>query len=109
MPDVVTCDLAARERTELVAEIHQYHHRAALLGALVGLLIAMLQVSKVRLDYERIPEGDAEKILLRAIERAGRVLPLKAALRITRVSASRYHSWCRAEAGCEVDDESSCP
>jgi transposase InsO family protein len=75
----------------------------------VGLLIAMLRVSKLRLDYERLPEGETKKVLLRAIERAGRVLPLDAALRITRLSASRYYSWCRTEAGCELDDQSSCP
>jgi putative transposase len=36
-------------------------------------------------------------------------LPLSAALRITRLSASRYHSWCPAEAGCDLDDHPSCP
>ncbi len=66
-PDVVTDDLAARDRADLIAEIHQCHHRTALLGAVVGLLIAMLRVSKVQLDYERLPEGDAKRILLRAI------------------------------------------
>ncbi len=109
IPDVVTCDLVALDRADLIAEIRQLHHRTALLGAVVGLLIAMLRVSKVQLDYVRLPEGDAKRILLRAIERAGKVLPLSAALRITRLSASRYYSWCRAEAGCELDDQSSCP
>jgi hypothetical protein len=69
----------------------------------------MLRVSKVQLDYERLPDGDAKRILLRAIERAGTVLPLNVALRIARLSSSRYHSWCRAEDGCELDDQSSCP
>jgi transposase InsO family protein len=69
----------------------------------------MLHVSKIRFGYERLPEGDAKKIILRAIERAGRVLSLNAALRIVRVSPSRYHSWCRSKAGCELDDQSSCP
>jgi putative transposase len=108
-PDVVTCDLLVRDRADLLAEIRQYQQRTALLGAIVGLLIAMLRVSKVRLDYERLPEGESKKVLLRAIERAARVLPLHAALRIARLSASRYHSWCRSEAGCELDDQSSCP
>jgi transposase InsO family protein len=106
---VVTGDLSAGDRADLVAEIHQLHHRTALLGAVVGLLLAMLRASRVRLDYDRLPEGDAKKVLLRAIERAGRVLPLNAALRIGRLSSSRYHSWCRAEAGCELDDQPSCP
>jgi hypothetical protein len=51
----------------------------------------MLRVSKVQLDYERLPDGDAKRILLRAIERAGTVLPLNVALRIARLSSSRYH------------------
>ena len=108
-PDVVWCDLAACERAELVAEMHALTQRTALLGAVVGLLIAMLRVSKVRFDYERLPEGDAKRTFLRAIERAGRVLPLNAALRIARLSPSRYHSWCRSEAGCDLDDQPSCP
>ncbi len=107
--DVVTCDLVACDRADLAAQINGLRHRTALLGAVVGLLIAMLRVSKVRLNYERLPEGDAKRILLRAIERAGRVLPLNAVLRITRLSSSRYHSWCRAEVGCELDDQPSCP
>jgi putative transposase len=108
-PDVVTSDLAVRDRADLLAEIHRYQQRTALLGAIVGLLIAILRISKVRLDYERLPEGESKRVLLRAIERAGKVLPLHAALRITRLSSSRYHSWCRAEAGCELDDQTSCP
>ncbi len=109
IPDVVSCDFAVRDRTDLLAEIRQYQQRTALLGAIVGLLIAMLRVSKVRLDYERLPEGDSKKVLLRAIDRAGKILPLSAALRIARLSPSRYHNWCRVEVGCDLDDQSSCP
>ena len=54
-PDVVTCDLLVHDRADLLAEIRQYQERTALLGAIVGLLIAMLRVSKVQLAYERPP------------------------------------------------------
>jgi len=108
-PDVVTGDLVAHDYAELAAEIERLRRRTTLLGAIVGLLVAMLRVSKVQFDYERFPEGDAKRILLRAIKRAGTVLPLIAALRITRLSASRYHSWCRSEVGCDLDDQPSCP
>ncbi len=64
LPDVVTSDLAARDRADLLAEIRQYHRRTALLGAVIGLLIAMLRISKVQLDYERLPDGGAKRILL---------------------------------------------
>jgi len=109
LPDVISCDLSAHDYAELTAEIERFLCRTALLGAVVGLLIALLRASKVQLDYERVPEGDAKRIFLRAIERAGKVLSLNATLRITRLSASRYHSWCRAESGCDLDDQPSCP
>lgn len=109
MPEVISCDLATRDRAELTVEIERLRGRTALLGAIVGLLIAVLRASKVELEYERLPDRDAKKILLRAIERARKVLPLGAALRITRLSASRYHGWCHAEAGCDLDDQPICP
>ena len=108
-PDVITGDLAASDHAELTAEIERLQRRTALLGAVIGLLIAMLRVSNVRLDYERLPGGDAKRTILRAIERAGRILPLNAALRIACLSSSRYHSWCRFETGCDLDHQPSCP
>ena len=76
---------------------------------MIGLRIAMLRISKVQLDYERLPDGDTKRILLQAIGSAGKVLPLRATLRIARLSSSRYHSWCRAEAGYEFNDRFSRP
>ena len=69
----------------------------------------MLRVLKVRLDCERLPEGETKRTLLRAIARSGKSLPFNVVLRITRLSASRYHGWCRVEAGCDLDDQPSCP
>jgi len=96
-PDVVTCDLLSVEKTELLAEMQELRHRTAVLGAIVGLLVAMLRVSERHLDHERLPEGNGKRALLRAIERASRVVPLSVALRIARLSPSRYHGWRRAE------------
>ncbi|MBW2426607.1 MAG: hypothetical protein JRG86_20340 [Deltaproteobacteria bacterium] len=79
MPDVVACDLAADDHAELVAQIEKLRHRTALLGAVVALLVAVLRVSKIQLDYERIPNGGDKGILLRAIARTRKVLPLSAA------------------------------
>ncbi len=82
IPDVVTCDLLSAEKTELLAEMQELRHRAAVLGAIVGLPVAMSRVSERRLDHERLPEGSGKRALLRGIERASRVIPLSAALRI---------------------------
>jgi transposase InsO family protein len=109
IPDVVTCDSLSAEKTELLAEMQELRHRAAVLGAIVDLLVVMLRVSERRLDHERLPKGNGKRALLRAIERASRVVPLRVALRIARLSPSRYHGWRRAEIRCELDDRSSCP
>jgi hypothetical protein len=53
--DVVFCDSVDNERAELVAEIEKLRRRTALLGTIVGLLNALLRVSNVQLDYERLP------------------------------------------------------
>jgi hypothetical protein len=68
--NVISCDLTDDDGGELVAEIEGLRRRTALLGAIIGLLIAMLRASKIQLDYERLPEGDAKRILLRAIDRS---------------------------------------
>ncbi|GAF73988.1 unnamed protein product, partial [marine sediment metagenome] len=109
IPDVVTCDSLSAEETELLAELQALRHRAAVLGAIVGLLVVMLRVSERRLDHERLPEGNGKRALLRAIERASRAVPLGVALRIAWLSPARYHGWRRAEIRCELDDRSSCP
>jgi hypothetical protein len=68
IPDVVTCDLLSLENAELLAEIQKLRHRAAVLGAIVGLLTAMLRVSARQLERERLPEGNGKRALLRASE-----------------------------------------
>jgi hypothetical protein len=46
--EVVSCDFAEDDRGELVAEIEKLRRRTALLGAVVGLLIAVLRASKIQ-------------------------------------------------------------
>jgi hypothetical protein len=76
IPDVVTCDGLSAEETELLAEMQELRHRVAVLGAIIGLLVVMLGVSERRVDRERPPEGNRKRALLRAIERASRLLQL---------------------------------
>jgi transposase InsO family protein len=109
MPDVVATNRNSDCDAEMTAEIERLRRRTAVLGATIGLLLAMLRVSKIQLDNERLPEAEAKKTLLRAIDRAKKTLPLSATLRITRLSASRYHSRSLADAGCKLEDQPSCP
>ncbi len=69
----------------------------------------MLRVSRNRIDYERHADGQSKAALLRAIKRASRALPLRSALRVVRLSPSRYYSWRQVEDGCDLDDQPSCP
>jgi hypothetical protein len=89
-PDVVTSELIACDRVALISENHALRQRTALLAAVIGLLAAMLRVSKNGLDYERYAEGVSKAVLLRAVDRASKVLPLSSALRVVRLSTSRY-------------------
>ena len=109
LPDVVTSEWVTSDRAALLSEIHALRQRTALLAGVVGLLAAMLRASRSRIDYERHADGESKAALLRAIERASTVLPLRSALRIARLSPSRYHSWRQLEAGCELEDQPSCP
>jgi hypothetical protein len=109
LPDAVTSELITRDREVPISEIHALRRRTDLLAAVVSLLVVMIRVSKDRLDCERYTDGASKTMLLRAIERASKVLPLTSALRIARLSRSRYHSWRQLEAGCELHDQPSCP
>ena len=51
VPDVVTSDLISHDRSDLLVEIQELRHRGALLGTVIGLLTAMLRVSKARFDF----------------------------------------------------------
>jgi len=109
VPDVVTCELVGRDYSELRAENRELRRRVSLLGAMVGVLVAFRRVSKSRLEFERVPEAGSKRLLLRAIERSRKAMPLTVVLRMAGVSHSRYHSWCRAAEGCDPEDQPSCP
>ena len=100
IPRVVTSDSLSAERTELLAEMQELRQRTAVLGAIVGLLVAIFHVSERQLDYERLPEGNGKRALLRAIEGASRVAPRRrpvAYARETLISARCSCSGLSAE------------
>ena len=107
--DVETADVLNDDRLKLLTENRELQRRVAFLGAMVGVLVALIRVSKSRLDFERIPDPNSKRVILRAIERSKKAMPLNSALRLAGISTSRYHSWCRAEEGCDLEDQPSCP
>lgn len=93
VPEVTTAERASCDRAALLSEIRALRQRMALLAGVVGLMTTMLRVSKNPIERDRAPDAKSKAMLLRAVERSSRVLPLEAALGITRLSPSRYPSW----------------
>ena len=99
----------ADSETELRAENAKLRRRVAVLTATVALLLSLLRVSRFRLDQNHLVDGDGKTDLLRAVERARAVLPLRSVLRVLRLSSSRYGAWKRGEQVCSFDDVARCP
>ena len=106
---VVTVDVMDMDSVRLQAEVLKLRRRLQMLAAIVRLLVALLRALDARLDRTRLPEGTAKRRLLGAIDRARGTLSLRVALRVLRLSPSRYHQWRQAERLCELDDRVSCP
>jgi len=83
--------------------------RVRILSVVIHLTMVLLRLSGCRLDRHRLPDSSAKLTLLHALYRARRVLPLSSVLRVLHLSPSRYHAWVRAEQGCDLEDQPSCP
>jgi hypothetical protein len=68
-----------------------------------------MTVIRVRDARLWLPDSDAKRAVLHAVERGRRVLPVAAIIRVLGLSAARYHAWLRAERGCDLTDQPSCP
>ena len=105
---VVSLDVVEMPDVALQAEVVKLRRRIQTLNGIVGLLLAVLRVSGFRLDRAYISDPATREDLLSAVERARKILPASAVLRILRVSASRYHLWLRAKQDCGIEDRTTC-
>ncbi len=106
--EVVTVDVVDMNAIHLRQELLALRKRVQRLVALLRLLVVLLKVSGFSLATARLPDGARKCALLRVIDRARSVLPLRVVLRLLQLSQSRYHSWKREEE-CGLDDMPSCP
>jgi len=106
---VISLDVVEMTDVVLQAEVVKLRRRVQTLSGILGLLLAVLRVSGFRLDRAYISDPAARDDLLRAIERARKILPVGAVLRILRVSAARYHLWLQAKRGCAIEGRTTCP
>ena len=106
--EVVTVDVTDMDILRLQQELLTLRWRGTRLIALIRLLVILLRLSRFSLATARIPDGTGKHTLIKTIERSHTVFPLRVALRIVRLSHSRYHAWKREEE-CGLDDIPSCP
>jgi len=99
----------AQADADLRAEVARLRWRVRRLTVLLRLLLALVRAFRLDLARRRVPEGDGKLRLLRAVDRAREVVPLRRVLRLVRLSPSRYHAWRRAAEPCELEDQPSCP
>ena len=106
---VVGLEVADLTEPELRQEILKLRRRVEKLAALLRLALALVHASGFSLSRERLPEEDAKRRILRAVDRARECLPLRAVLRFLRLSPSRFYAWRRRQTACALDYQSSCP
>ena len=106
--NVVTVDVVDSDVLCLQQEVLALRQRADSLLAVLRLVVVLLKVSGFSLSNTRTPDGAGKASLIRAIDRSRSVLPLRVALRVLRLSQSRFHAWKREEE-CGLNDVPSCP
>jgi transposase InsO family protein len=106
--DVVTLDSLDMDAAQLQREVLRLQTRIRKLIALLRVLLVVLRISGFSLNQVRLPDGNDKRVLLRVIDRARSVLPLRSVLRVVRLSPSRYHHW-KQESQCALDDGPTCP
>ena len=107
--EVVVVEPGIKVENHHLDRIAKLEHRVSMLTAVLRLVLALLRVSGFGLDVNRIPNAGGKQRLLSAVERARKIMPLTAALRVLGLSAGRYHDWVERQQGCALDDRSSCP
>ena len=91
LPEVTTCELASCDRAALLSEIRALRQRTARLTGVVGLLAALMRVSRHRVEPDRVADGKSKAALLRAIERAGKVLTQQQTATLTQGTQTQVH------------------
>ena len=87
--DVVSLDAEHEVEAALRTRVLELEHRTAMLIGVLRLVLALLRVSGFTLEHGRVADERGKRLLLEAVERARKILPLSAALRVLHLSAAR--------------------
>jgi len=106
---VVSAEVFTLDQQQLQAEVLLLERRVRFLLAVIRLAFLLVRLSGFRLDSQRAPDGSAKRSILAAVTHTQKAIPLAVALRVLRLSPSRYHTWRKLDDDCPLDDRSSCP
>lgn len=106
---VVSLDVTTPNASALQQEVLVLRRRVNKLRALLRLALALRRTSGFTLTHERLPDERAKIRILRAVDRARAVVPLRALLRFLGLPSSRFQAWRQRQHACALDDQSSCP
>jgi transposase InsO family protein len=93
---------------EFESEVVRLNLQVRRLRCILRLLLVLLKLSGFRLESLRLPEGKSKQRLLREVDRACQIYPLRKVLGMIGLSPSRYHAWVR-KSECGLTDMPSCP
>jgi hypothetical protein len=96
---VVSLDVTDRRASDLQQGVLELRRRVKKLTALLRLALALRRSSGFTLTHQRLPDGHAKTRILRAVDRAHEFVPLRALLRLVRLSPSRFQAWRRRQYG----------
>ena len=105
---VVTVDVLDMNTIRQQEEILRLRAQVHKLTALLRVLLVVLRISRASQNLTRLSDPSHKRALLHAIHRSRSVFPLRAVLRVIRLSPSCYHAWNRPEP-CAGAGPSSCP
>jgi len=108
-PEFITHESFDKSKTELIVEIEKLHKRFNICTAFIQVLKTVLLISGFRLDEHRLPNGSDKSMLISAVEKARRLISLRAICSCIYLSNSRYSAWKGSKTDCQLDDKSSCP
>jgi hypothetical protein len=78
--EVVALDGGVEAEATLRSRIVELEHRVSMLTAVLRLVLAIVRVSGFRLELARLPDAPGKRIVLGAVERARKTMPIASGL-----------------------------